>query len=351
MRAELPLEEVLRLYTTHLTNSPDLMAGLGDLVGKELGCWCKPKPCHGDILVKECKRWLASDRIHHVEGSVFEAPEGVALAHCVSADLAMSAGIAVQFVRRWPDIRSGYSRSEPGSLHVHSSTRGHIFNLITKERFDDKPSLEDFRKSIVALKSKMQALNIKTLAVPELGSGRDKLNLSKVIHVLQSILVEAGIGIIMYHLRGREKDEALRKAEIEFEESGDLESNKTGTSEKKVSFNLSKNATKEIVPQAIPGLAPDETKLSKKKRKKKKKELAQTASHGEPTKKPSYDMASDNLGERLRKLNKQLVKLELGEERLESVGEAEIGKHERQLRRKELKQEVETLQLRLQSFN
>jgi len=354
VRAELPLEEVLRLYTTHLSNSPDLMAGLGDLVGKELGCWCKPKPCHGDILVKECKRWLASDRIHHVEGSVFEAPEGVALAHCVSADLAMSAGIAVQFVRRWPDIRSGYSRSEPGSLHVHSSSRGYIFNLITKERFDDKPSLEDFRKSIVALKSKMQALNIKTLAMPELGSGRDRLNLSKVIHVLQSILVEAGIGIIMYHLRGREKDEALRKAEIEFEESGDLESNKTGTSEKKVSFNLSKNATKEIVPQAIPGLAPDETKLSKKKRKKKKKELAQTASYHldpEPTKTPSYDMLSDNLGERLRKLNKQLVKLELGEERLESVGEAEIGKHERQLRRKELKQEVETLQLRLQSFN
>ena len=346
MRAELPLEEVLRLYTTHLSNSPDLMAGLGDLVGKELGCWCKPKPCHGDILVKECKRWLASDRIHHVEGSVFEAPEGVALAHCVSADLAMSAGIAVQFVKRWPNIRSGYSRSEPGSLHVFSSTRGHIFNLITKERFDDKPSLEDFKKSIVALKSKMQALNIKTLAVPELGSGRDRLNLSKVIQVLQSILVEAGIGVIMYHLPGKE-----------FEESGDLESSKklkTGTSEKKVSFNLSKNATKDIVPQTIPGLAPDEIKLSKKKRKKKKKELAQTAGHHldqEPTKMPSNDMVSDNLGERLRKLNKQLAKLELGEERLESVGEAEIGKHERRVRREELKQEVETLQLRIQTFN
>ena len=346
MRAELPLEEVLRLYTTHLSNSPDLMAGLGDLVGKELGCWCKPKPCHGDILVKECKRWLASDRIHHVEGSVFEAPEGVALAHCVSADLAMSAGIAVQFVKRWPDIRSGYSRSEPGSLHVFSSTRGHIFNLITKERFDDKPSLEDFRKSIVALKSKMQALNIKTLAVPELGSGRDRLNLSKVIQVLQSILVEAGIGVIMYHLPGKE-----------FEELGDLESTiklKTGTSEKKVSFNLSKNATKDIVPQTIPGLAPDEIKLSKKKRKKKKKELAQTAGHHldqEPTKMPSNDMVSDNLGKRLKKLNKQLVKLELGEERLESVGEAEIGKYERHVRRKELKQEIETLQLRIQTFN
>ena len=23
-----------------------------ELEGKELGCWCKPSPCHGDILIK-----------------------------------------------------------------------------------------------------------------------------------------------------------------------------------------------------------------------------------------------------------------------------------------------------------
>ena len=28
------------------------MGCLGELRGKILGCWCKPKPCHGDILVK-----------------------------------------------------------------------------------------------------------------------------------------------------------------------------------------------------------------------------------------------------------------------------------------------------------
>lgn len=25
---------------------------LGELRGKVLGCWCHPKPCHGDVLVK-----------------------------------------------------------------------------------------------------------------------------------------------------------------------------------------------------------------------------------------------------------------------------------------------------------
>lgn len=26
-----------------------------NLLGKVLGCFCKPKPCHGDILIKVCK--------------------------------------------------------------------------------------------------------------------------------------------------------------------------------------------------------------------------------------------------------------------------------------------------------
>lgn len=29
-----------------------LLADLHELVGKTLGCWCKPNACHGDVLVK-----------------------------------------------------------------------------------------------------------------------------------------------------------------------------------------------------------------------------------------------------------------------------------------------------------
>lgn len=30
----------------------DLIDALPELVGKTLGCWCKPLPCHGDVLIK-----------------------------------------------------------------------------------------------------------------------------------------------------------------------------------------------------------------------------------------------------------------------------------------------------------
>ena len=34
------------------TERPDLMKRLTELKGKTLGCWCKPNPCHGDVLVR-----------------------------------------------------------------------------------------------------------------------------------------------------------------------------------------------------------------------------------------------------------------------------------------------------------
>lgn len=31
------------------------------LAGKRLGCWCKPKPCHGDVLVKLFRELFCGD--------------------------------------------------------------------------------------------------------------------------------------------------------------------------------------------------------------------------------------------------------------------------------------------------
>ena len=45
-------EEVIAKYEEWLYTQPDLMAELSKLQGKVLGCWCSPKPCHGDVLVR-----------------------------------------------------------------------------------------------------------------------------------------------------------------------------------------------------------------------------------------------------------------------------------------------------------
>ena len=39
-------------YRTWLVLQPHLMAELSELFGKRLGCFCAPRPCHGDVLAE-----------------------------------------------------------------------------------------------------------------------------------------------------------------------------------------------------------------------------------------------------------------------------------------------------------
>ena len=45
-------DEVIEKYRQYILASPELMADLEELKGKRLGCWCRPLPCHGDVLVE-----------------------------------------------------------------------------------------------------------------------------------------------------------------------------------------------------------------------------------------------------------------------------------------------------------
>jgi hypothetical protein len=45
-------QEVIAKYERWLLDQPELMRQLPDLRGKIFGCWCAPKACHGDVLVR-----------------------------------------------------------------------------------------------------------------------------------------------------------------------------------------------------------------------------------------------------------------------------------------------------------
>ena len=46
------VEECFRLYEERVRNAPNLFNSISELEGLELGCWCKPNYCHGDVLIK-----------------------------------------------------------------------------------------------------------------------------------------------------------------------------------------------------------------------------------------------------------------------------------------------------------
>ena len=53
-----PPGSALSAYEQHVRSNPALMHQIPSLMGKTLGCWCKPNPCHGDVLVKLVREYL-----------------------------------------------------------------------------------------------------------------------------------------------------------------------------------------------------------------------------------------------------------------------------------------------------
>jgi hypothetical protein len=48
-------QEVIEQYAVYVQGQPELLSALPLLRGKALGCWCAPKPCHGDVLLELLK--------------------------------------------------------------------------------------------------------------------------------------------------------------------------------------------------------------------------------------------------------------------------------------------------------
>ncbi len=49
----------IRLFEEHLLATPTLRALLPTVRDHVLGCWCKPKPCHGDVIARLADQGIA----------------------------------------------------------------------------------------------------------------------------------------------------------------------------------------------------------------------------------------------------------------------------------------------------
>lgn len=48
-------EEAISKYEEWIRQRSELMDALPEIAGKVLGCWCAPKSCHGDVLIRLCR--------------------------------------------------------------------------------------------------------------------------------------------------------------------------------------------------------------------------------------------------------------------------------------------------------
>ena len=130
------------------------------------------------------------------------------LVHCVSADFKMGAGIAKEFKKKFSifenqkeKIINEYSKNKNGVLILKNNIF-FIANLVTKDKYWQKPTYESLEFSLLNMKKILENNNVKInrLLMPKIGCGLDKLNWSQVKSLLYKIFQDSNFNIYVFFL-------------------------------------------------------------------------------------------------------------------------------------------------------
>lgn len=123
------------------------------------------------------------------------------LAHCVSADLHMNAGVARVIKHRFGGVRELLSQHRGVGQVAYLHREGRIiFYLITKSHFLDFPTVPALRSCLRELAFLCWHFKIHHLSVSRLGCGLDRLKWVEVKHELEMAFCNLDIIINVYSL-------------------------------------------------------------------------------------------------------------------------------------------------------
>ena len=147
-------------------------------------------PCETDLR----------DKIQILNGNdetIFQA--NTAIAHCLSADAKMSKGFAETIRSKVNGLPEYCRKTTPtvGSIILYwdPESNNFIYNLVTKSKFYEKPTLDNLRISLENMRGHALLNNITTISIPKIGCGLDKLPWTDVFKLIQDTFTYSGIQI------------------------------------------------------------------------------------------------------------------------------------------------------------
>ena len=144
---------------------------------------------------------------------LFTLPGEYMLAHCISADYALGAGIAKIFrdklgvknalsklygKNNW----NGKGRCEIVSVLNESDETVYVANLITKCRYFQKPTYGSLEGSLLDMKQKLthDFPEVRKIGMPLIGCGLDRLQWDKVSEIIKQVFENTDFVIIICYL-------------------------------------------------------------------------------------------------------------------------------------------------------
>ena len=137
-------------------------------------------------------------RVQHLRGDIFQMASNGNMAQCLSADLKMVRGIAPKFRHYFPVLATIPAGTAKVGQTVRVRTPNqYIFNLITKEKYHDKPTYKTMEDALKDLRGQMLILRQKSVYIPRIGCGLDHLEWHKVERLIEDVFVNTDIDIFV----------------------------------------------------------------------------------------------------------------------------------------------------------
>lgn len=149
------------------------------------------------------------------KGNLFNAPNdlktdisNLLFVHCISADFALGAGIAKTFADEHNVRNALYNKYyrdawDNKGYALFTYTDIMVMNLVTKEKYYNKPTYKTLKESLEHLKNQLLDSPIlleKILIMPKIGCGLDRLEWNKVKDIIEEVFKDINVSIYFYSL-------------------------------------------------------------------------------------------------------------------------------------------------------
>lgn len=132
---------------------------------------------------------------------LFEVPQGYYLAHCISADFALGAGIAKTFDEVY-NMRFKLFREYDNYTYYGGDALliDNVFNLVTKPRCYHKPRYTAVRQALETMRNIMDMNATTKLAIPKIASGLDRLDWNEIYDIICEVFENTNVEILICEL-------------------------------------------------------------------------------------------------------------------------------------------------------
>lgn len=136
---------------------------------------------------------------------LFNVPQGYYLAHCITADFSLGAGLAkkidqVYNMKEKLDYFYPYLpfTDKDGDSQVGKALLiDNVFNLVTKKRPDKKAKYKRLYTTLEDMREKMEHRLITKIAIPKLGCGHDKMEWGRVREIIEEVFEDSDVEILI----------------------------------------------------------------------------------------------------------------------------------------------------------